>query len=173
MIDHVKINVRAGHGGKGHTSFVKIRGKTQGRPDGGNGGPGGNVYLKSDISLSTLQHFKYQKDFKAQDGQDGGRNNKTGATGEDLILKVPSGTIVRLEDGRLLADLSKKDSQILVALGGKGGKGNSHLKRSNFSRLSSREKYQAIHETDFGEDGEQVSLELELKLGSHYHVLHI
>lgn len=129
VIDYVKIKVKAGNGGNGATSFRREKYIAAGGPDGGDGGKGGNIYLKVDPNTSTLLDFKYKKEFRAEDGKNGDGARKTGKSGQDLYISVPLGTIVRdVDKDIVIADLSKKDDVFLVAKGGKGGKGNMNLR---------------------------------------------
>ncbi len=128
-IDEVKIWVRAGDGGKGCKSVYKNRYMRHPRPDGGCGGKGGDVILEADPSINTLREFHFRQHFKAQSGQHGGSNRKKGADGEDLIIKVPVGTIVRdAQTGKVLRDLDQPGMRLIVAKGGKGGIGNAYTK---------------------------------------------
>src|SRR3989344_4831757 len=99
MIDFAKITVRAGDGGRGAGSFAHIKGKRLGKANGGDGGIGGNVYLEATLDVKGLETFRYNKDFTAANGQNGGPNRRKGAEGEDLVLKVPVGTVVSLFAG--------------------------------------------------------------------------
>lgn len=177
MVDYVKIRVKAGSGGKGHVSFRRSKGKPYGPPDGGDGGDGGNVFIKATTSLSTLIPYRYKKDFKADDGASGGKSLKKGAKGKDLVLEVPLGTILRDESGFTISDLIKDGQAELVALGGKGGRGNSHAKMSNLpagkagvkfqmptSEGSRSPKWAHLKQAEPGQPGEEVNLTLELKL---------
>lgn len=148
FVDEAKIFVKAGNGGNGCTSFERFRGKIYGRPNGGDGGRGGNVIILADNNRQTLIEFQYNKHFKATSGRHGGSNNKKGEAGEDYIIRVPPGTIIR-EAGTemVLRDLEKVPEEVIIAKGGAGGKGNSR----------GREATQ-------GEKGEIRELHLELKL---------
>jgi len=128
FIDSAKIYVKAGNGGNGIVSFHREKYIAAGGPDGGDGGKGGDVLFIVDEGIRTLADFRYKKHYKAENGRDGGSSNMTGRSGEDLIVKVPPGTIVKDEQsGRILADLTKPGQQAVIAKGGKGGKGNQHF----------------------------------------------
>jgi GTP-binding protein len=131
FLDQVKIFVKAGDGGSGSPSFRREKFIEFGGPDGGDGGKGGSVTLKSERNLNTLIDFRYQQHFKAEKGRDGSGKNKTGRSGENLYLKVPIGTQVFEEDNKtLIYDFKKEDEEFVVALGGKGGFGNTRFKSS-------------------------------------------
>ena len=129
FLDQVKIFVKAGDGGSGSPSFRREKFIEFGGPDGGDGGKGGSVTLKSERNLNTLIDFRYQQHFKADRGRNGSGKNKTGRSGENLYLKVPLGTQVFEEDNKtLIYDFKKEDEEFVVALGGKGGFGNTRFK---------------------------------------------
>jgi GTP-binding protein len=154
--DHAKIHVKAGDGGNGVVAFRREKFVSRGGPSGGNGGPGGNVYLVVDPNLNTLHTFKNKVHFKAERGGHGGGANKTGASGEDLLIPVPPGTVVRDADtGELIGDLTHPGQKVLVARGGRGGRGNASFKsdRNRAPRLAEK-----------GEPGEERWLALELKI---------
>ena len=131
FLDQVKIFVKAGDGGSGSPSFRREKFIEFGGPDGGDGGMGGSVTLKSERNLNTLIDFRYQQHFKAERGKDGSGKNKTGRSGENLYLKVPLGTQVFEEDNKtLIYDFKQDDEEFVVALGGKGGFGNTRFKSS-------------------------------------------
>ena len=131
FLDQVKIFVKAGDGGSGSPSFRREKFIEFGGPDGGDGGKGGSVTLKSERNLNTLIDFRYQQHFKAERGKDGSGKNKTGRSGENLYLKVPLGTQVFEEDNKtLIYDFKQDDEKFVVALGGKGGFGNTRFKSS-------------------------------------------
>ena len=155
FVDKAKIRVKAGDGGDGAVSFYREKYVAAGGPDGGNGGNGGDIVFEIDDNFSTLIDFKYKKKYAAQKGEDGGSKHCTGKNGEDLIIKVPRGTVVReFNTGRILADMSKNERQI-IAKGGKGGKGNSVFKSST---------RQIPRFAKPGYPGEEFELSLELKL---------
>jgi len=128
FIDLARIKVKAGNGGNGAISFHREKFVPKGGPDGGNGGRGGNIILKADPHLTTLLDFKYKNFFKAENGKPGSSNNKTGSDGEDLIIPVPCGTVVKnAETGEVIVDLVEPNQQFIVARGGKGGCGNAEF----------------------------------------------
>ena len=127
FVDKARITIKAGDGGNGKVSFHREKFVAAGGPDGGDGGKGGDVLFVADTNLSSLIDFKYRKRYAAGRGQDGGSKKCFGKTGEDLLIRVPKGTVVReAGTGRVLADLSGPDP-VVVARGGKGGWGNSHF----------------------------------------------
>ena len=131
FLDQVKIYVKAGNGGDGSPSFRREKFIEFGGPDGGDGGKGGSVTLISERNLNTLIDFRYQQHFKAERGKDGSGKNKTGKGGETLYLKVPIGTQVFEEDNKtLIFDFKEKNEEFVVAIGGKGGFGNTRFKSS-------------------------------------------
>ena len=131
FLDQAKIYIKAGNGGSGSASFRREKFVEYGGPDGGDGGDGGSIIVQSDRNLNTLIDFRYAQHFKAQHGKPGSKRNKTGANGEDLILKVPLGTQVYEEDNNtLIFDFTKNKEKYLVASGGKGGLGNVRFKSS-------------------------------------------
>ena len=131
FLDQVKIFVKAGNGGSGSPSFRREKFIEFGGPDGGDGGKGGSVILKSERNLNTLIDFRYQQHFKAKRGGDGKGKNQTGRGGENLYLKVPVGTQVFEEDNKtLIFDFKEENEEYVVAVGGKGGFGNTRFKSS-------------------------------------------
>ena len=156
FIDLAKIEVQAGKGGDGIVAFRREKYVPAGGPAGGNGGWGGSVVFVATDRLQTLLDFRYSRLFKAEDGQKGGPNNRTGASGKDLIIEVPCGTtIYNLETGELIGDLVQDGQTYRVAQGGKGGLGNKHF-------LSNRNR--APEHALPGLEGEHKTLRLELKL---------
>lgn len=156
FVDEATITVKAGDGGHGIISFQNQLGQRHGRPDGGNGGKGGNVYLRADRSVNTLLRFDKKNTFRADSGEKGGTQDKTGKSAEDLYIEVPVGTMIfNGETGEKLADLNEDGQELLVARGGSGGRGN-----NAFS--SSRNTAPRIRE--FGENGEEQYLRLELRM---------
>ncbi len=154
--DYVKIYVSAGKGGNGAISFRHEKYVAAGGPDGGDGGKGGDVYFKVDKDANTLIEFRYKKKFKAQNGENGQGARKYGKSGEDLIIKVPIGTVIKdASTNEILADLSKNDEEALILKGGRGGLGNSHFATAT---------RQAPRFAQDGEPGEEKELILELKL---------
>jgi len=155
FVDKAKIRVKAGDGGDGAVSFHREKYVAAGGPDGGNGGKGGDVVFVIDDNFSTLIDFKYKKKYIAERGENGGAKHCTGKNGQDLIIKVPRGTLVRdFNTGRIIADLSRKERQV-IARGGNGGKGNAVFK----SPTRQIPKFAKP-----GYPGEEFELSLELKL---------
>lgn len=156
FVDQATINVSAGDGGSGAEAFRREKYVAQGGPSGGNGGQGGDVLLEAEAQLSTLLDFRYHQHYKAERGQHGEGKNKTGRSGEDLILKVPPGTYVTDADtGESLGELLEPGDRLLVARGGRGGRGN-----AAFASPTNR----APREWEPGQFGEERRLTLELKL---------
>jgi GTP-binding protein len=156
FLDEVTIHVQAGDGGAGSMHFHREKFVPFGGPDGGDGGTGGDVILRADRELNTLFTFKRRRRFQAEPGQAGGQNKMRGRAGEDLVVPVPVGTVVRdAETGEVIADLARDDQMVVVARGGKGGLGNVHFKTST---------NQAPHFAEKGEPGESRTLDLELKV---------
>jgi len=154
--DQATITVQAGRGGNGALSFRREAHVPRGGPDGGNGGRGGDVILLVNLHLNTLLPFHYQRHFEAEDGRHGSGQNKTGRSGRPKYVEVPPGTLVRdAEDGRLLGDLTRAGQQLIVARGGRGGRGNAVFATST---------NQAPLIAENGEPGERRTLYLELKL---------
>ena len=156
FLDQVKIYIKAGNGGDGSPSFRREKYVEFGGPDGGDGGKGGSIILKSEENLNTLIAYRYQQHHKAERGENGSGQNRTGKGGEDLILKVPLGTQVFEEDNKtLLFDFNKKGEEYVAAAGGKGGLGNTRFKSS--TNRAPRKK------TD-GREGESQWIWLQLKV---------
>ena len=131
FLDQAKIYIKAGNGGSGSASFRREKFVEYGGPDGGDGGNGGSIIVQSDRNLNTLIDFRYAQHFKAQHGKPGSKRNRTGANGEDLILKVPLGTQLYEEDNNtLIYDFTTNKEKYLVASGGRGGLGNVRFKSS-------------------------------------------
>ncbi len=131
FLDQAKIYIKAGNGGSGSASFRREKFVEYGGPDGGDGGDGGSIILEADRNLNTLIDYRYAQHFKAFHGENGSKRNKTGASGKDLILKVPLGTQIYEEDNNtLIFDFTKNKERYLVANGGKGGLGNVRFKSS-------------------------------------------
>jgi len=131
FLDQAKIYIKAGNGGTGASSFRREKYIEFGGPDGGDGGNGGSIILESERNLNTLIDFRYRQHFKAENGRPGSKKNKTGASGKDLILKIPVGTQVYEEDNNtLIYDFTKNKDRFVVATGGKGGLGNTKFKSS-------------------------------------------
>ena len=156
FIDQAEVEVIAGKGGDGMVAFRREKYVPAGGPAGGNGGPGGSIYLKAVDQLQTLLDFRYAHQFKAEDGQRGGPKNRTGAAGADLILEVPCGTVVYdAQTNEILGDLVTDGEKLCVAEGGKGGLGNKHF-------LSNRNR--APEHALPGLPGQERRIRLELKL---------
>ena len=156
FIDKAKIFVKAGNGGNGAVSFRREKYVPAGGPDGGDGGRGASVIFEVDNDLRTLMDFKYQRKYVATPGGDGSKKRQAGKNGEDLVLKVPAGTIIRDEaTGKIIADLKEVGERAVVARGGRGGKGNQHF--ANAVR-------QAPNFAKSGTDGEERWVILELKM---------
>ncbi len=129
FVDYVKIHCRSGRGGPGSTHFRREKFEPKGGPDGGDGGRGGHVILRGNAQLWTLLHLKYKKHIKAGHGQSGSKSLKTGADGEDIILEVPLGTVVKdFETGEKLIEILEDGQEYILVPGGKGGLGNNHFK---------------------------------------------
>jgi len=154
FIDKAKIFIAAGRGGDGCISFRREKYVPLGGPDGGNGGKGGDVYLVADPHLTTLLDFTYRSHYKAESGMPGGSADKIGRSAPDLIIRIPIGTVI-YKDGEAILDVKEPGLEVLVAKGGRGGRGNASFKTGRHTAPRIKEK---------GEPGEQVSLELELKL---------
>jgi len=156
FLDQAKIYIKAGDGGAGSASFRREKYIEFGGPDGGDGGNGGSVILESEGNLNTLIDFRYRQHFKAETGKSGSKKNKTGASGKDLILKVPVGTQIYEEDNNtLIYDLTKNKERFVVATGGKGGLGNTRFKSS--TNRTPRKKTS-------GKKGEEFWIWLQLKV---------
>ena len=156
FFDRAKIYVRAGDGGNGSMHFRREKFVPMGGPDGGDGGRGGSVYLEADPGMNTLVDFHYHPHHKARSGGAGAGQKMHGAKGDDLVLKVPAGTVVRnVETDELVADLTEPGQRVMIARGGRGGLGNVHFATST---------NQAPREAQRGEPGEELTFTLELKL---------
>ena len=156
FVDYAEIEVRAGDGGDGHVSFHREKYISKGGPDGGDGGKGGDVLVAADENMSTLLDFRYKKMFRADNGGNGGKANKAGHNGEDLVIKLPAGTLIKNHDTEeLIVDLKNDMKPVVVAAGGKGGKGNARFKSST---------NQTPRKATPGQEGQHRFLELELKL---------
>ncbi len=156
FVDQAKVTLQAGRGGNGCLSFRREKGVPRGGPDGGRGGGGGSIYLVSDESVASLAYFRFHPINKAHKGAHGQGSNRQGKKGEDLILKVPVGTIVRESDNdKILFDFTAPDQRYLAVKGGKGGRGN-----GSFASPT----HQAPRIFEEGKPGEERELILELKL---------
>lgn len=156
FVDEAIIDVRAGKGGDGCLSFRREKYVEFGGPDGGDGGAGGHVYVQADNNLNTLVDYRYERHFKARNGEPGKGRQMTGKSADDIVLKVPVGTtVVDVHTGEVLADLTQSDETVMVARGGRGGLGNVHFKSS---------VTQAPRRTTKGTPGESRHLRFELKV---------
>ncbi|MCC6395565.1 MAG: GTPase ObgE [Bacteroidetes bacterium] len=156
FVDLAAIHVQAGEGGSGVISFRREKYVPKGGPDGGNGGRGGSVILQANRHLTTLLDFQYRRSYKAERGDHGAGARKTGRSGKDIVVEVPEGTLVRnAATKEILADLVKHGDTFLVARGGRGGRGNAEFATSTD---------QAPRRFEPGEPGEELEVELELKL---------
>jgi len=156
FIDEAKIRVKAGDGGNGCVAFRREKFVPRGGPSGGDGGRGGDVLMESSERHNTLVHFRFNPEYKAERGRHGEGANKTGREGQDVVLKVPVGTIlIDDETGEKVHDFSKPDERILIARGGRGGRGNAQFATST---------HQAPREHEDGRPGEERVFRLELKL---------
>ena len=156
FVDYTKIIIKSGDGGNGAVSFRREKYVASGGPDGGDGGKGGDIYFVVDPDSNTLINFRYNKKYKAENGQNGSGSRCYGKSGEDLYVKVPRGTVIKdVETGKLIADLSKEGQTELILPGGRGGKGNCHFATST---------RQAPRFAQDGEKGLEKEIILELKL---------
>lgn len=155
FIDYVKIFIKSGNGGNGSLSFHREKYVQAGGPDGGNGGSGGDIIVECDPDMRTLLDFHFQKHFSAGNGENGMSNLRTGKKGEDIVIHVPRGTVVKdAESGLVIADMFDKDARKVILKGGRGGKGNAHFKSAK------------IRTPNFAQNGEitkQRQIVLELK----------
>lgn len=154
ITDEAIIKIKSGDGGDGAVSFLRQKFRPRGGPDGGDGGDGGDIIFIADNNLNTLTYYDTRKNFQAEDGQDGEGRKKKGKDGEDLILRVPVGTIIE-EDGKILVDMKSVGQRYLSVSGGKGGWGNHHFATSIKQKPEWSKK---------GTKGEEKELKLELKL---------
>ena len=156
FVDYAKILIKSGDGGNGAATFRREKYVAAGGPDGGDGGKGGDIYFEVDPDSNTLIDFRYNKKFKAEDGQNGSGSHRFGKSGSDFVVKVPIGTIVKdAETGKVIVDMSKPGQKELILKGGRGGKGNSHFATST---------RQAPRFAIDGEKGKEKEIILELKL---------
>jgi GTP-binding protein len=156
FIDEATIRVKAGDGGNGCLAFRREKFVPRGGPSGGDGGKGGDVVMESSERHNTLVHFRFNPEYKAQRGRHGEGSNRTGREGEDVMLKVPVGTIVYDADtGEKIYDFSRADERVVIARGGRGGRGNARFATST---------HQAPREHEEGRPGEERTFRLELKL---------
>jgi GTP-binding protein len=155
FVDEASIFAQAGNGGNGSVAFRREKFVPNGGPAGGDGGHGGDVVFLVDSGLNTLTDFRQQRHFRAEHGEPGGTNRRHGSDGSDLVVKVPPGTLVKREDGTVIADLIHPGDSAVIAQGGRGGKGNVHF-------VSSRHRAPKVAER--GEPGEALWVSLELNL---------
>ena len=155
FIDRVVVRVEAGTGGSGASSFRREKFVPMGGPDGGDGGRGGDVIVRADDNLATLLDYTYRDSWQAERGEHGMGSNKTGRSGANVVLPVPPGTVIREVGGPVLGEVLAHGDEVVVARGGRGGKGNAFFATAT---------HQSPREWQPGEEGEQRSLELELKL---------
>lgn len=154
FVDIAKINIKAGNGGNGAVAFHREKYVAAGGPDGGDGGRGGNIVFQADDSLATLSDFRYKRKYKAPSGEDGRGARQNGKKGQDLIIRVPRGTVIREVTRGTIMDMST-DEPFIAAKGGKGGWGNSHFATST---------RQTPRFAKSGAPGEEWDISLELKL---------
>ena len=156
FIDYAKIELQAGNGGNGAVAFHREKYIDKGGPSGGDGGRGGDIVFQTNPNLHTLQDIRYKRMYKAKNGQSGGSNKRTGKSGEDLIIQVPCGTIIKsIESKSVIKDLVKENESHIICQGGIGGKGNFHFKSST---------QQTPRFAQEGVKGQKLSIELELKV---------
>ena len=156
FIDYAKIKLQAGNGGPGIVAFHREKYIDKGGPSGGNGGRGGNIIFATNPNLHTLQDIRYRRLYKAQNGKSGGANKRTGKSGEDLVIQVPCGTIIKdLNTNNVVFDLIKENENYIICQGGIGGKGNYNFKSS---------VQQTPRFSQEGIPGEELHVELELKV---------
>ena len=155
LVDEVEIKIKAGDGGTGKVNFHREKYVPRGGPDGGDGGNGGDFYITSVSDLSALARFRFQKEFKADSGKPGGPNRKTGAGGEDMEIRIPMGTTIKDINTNETWEILNSSEKMLLAKGGRGGKGNWHFKSST---------HQTPLEFEEGKPGQERNLFLELKL---------
>ena len=156
FVDYVKLSVSSGKGGRGSTHLRREKYIPKGGPDGGDGGDGGNIIIKGNANLWTLQSFRFKKHFKAGNGGDGGGSRKSGISGEDIIIDVPLGTIIRdTNTDNVFFEINEDESETILLMGGKGGRGNFHFK----SPTNQTPRY-----SQTGLPGQELQITLELKV---------
>ena len=156
FVDYVKMHLTSGKGGQGSAHLRREKYIPKGGPDGGDGGRGGHVILRANSNLWTLYHLKFKRHYKAGHGGAGSKQTSTGADGEDVIIEVPLGTVVRdSENQNILLEITEKGQEFIIAAGGKGGLGNDHFKSST---------NQTPRYAQPGLDGVEVNITLELKV---------
>lgn len=156
MIDYARVSLKAGDGGNGAVAWRREKYEPNGGPAGGDGGNGGSIIIKATRNLSTLDEFRYKTKYKAQNGEAGGKKKKFGKKGDDLIIKVPVGTLVREANSEvIIKDLNKDGEEYIIARGGRGGRGNVHFKNSI---------RQAPRFAELGRTGQEIEVIFELKI---------
>jgi len=156
FVDYVKMHLTSGKGGQGSAHLRREKYIPKGGPDGGDGGRGGHVILRANPNLWTLYHLKFKRHYKAGHGGAGSKQTSTGADGEDIIIEVPLGTVVRdSENQNIILEITEKEQEFIIAAGGKGGLGNDHFKSST---------NQTPRYAQPGLDGVEVNITLELKV---------
>ncbi|ARV12600.1 GTPase ObgE [Gilvibacter sp. SZ-19] len=156
FVDYVKIHVTSGKGGRGSAHLHREKYIAKGGPDGGDGGRGGHVIIRANPNFWTLYHLKFKRHFRAEHGENGGKQRSTGANGQDVIIEVPRGTVIRrTEDQEILHELTEANQEIIIAEGGKGGLGNWHFKSAT---------RQTPRYAQPGLEGEEKNITLELKV---------
>ncbi len=155
FIDKVQISIKGGDGGNGHISFYRAKYITNGGPDGGDGGKGGDLIFEATTGMTTLLDFRYKKKFAADNGENGSKQNCSGKKGQNITIKVPVGTVIReANSGKVMADLNKDGEQKVLIKGGRGGRGNQHFATSVM---------QAPEYAERGKEAKQYDVILELK----------
>lgn len=156
FVDRAEIHIRSGKGGDGHVSFRREMYVAAGGPDGGDGGKGGDLIFEVDEGLNTLNDFRYIRKYSAQDGENGGKKNCHGKDGEDCVIKVPPGTVIREKStGKVVVDMSHGNNRVVVLKGGRGGKGNRHYATPTM---------QVPKYAQPGQNGQEMDVILELKV---------
>ncbi|MCD7904649.1 MAG: GTPase ObgE [Clostridiales bacterium] len=156
FVDRVKIHIKGGRGGNGCVSFYRAKYITHGGPDGGDGGKGGDIVFVVDSGASTLMDFRYKRIFKAENGSDGEKKNRSGADGADIVIKVPAGTVIReAVSNKVMADLTQPGESRVIIKGGRGGRGNQHFATPT---------RQAPRYCEAGKEAKEYDVILELKL---------
>ncbi len=156
FVDYIKIHTQSGKGGKGSSHLRREKYIPKGGPDGGDGGRGGHVIVKGDKNMWTLFHLKFKRHLRATHGGDGGKQESTGADGQDVYIEVPLGTVIRdTHTNKVLKEITSHEEEFIVAEGGKGGRGNSHFKTST---------NQTPRYAQPGIEGEEKDITLELKI---------
>ncbi|MBQ8971067.1 MAG: GTPase ObgE [Lachnospiraceae bacterium] len=156
FVDRARIYVKSGDGGNGHISFRREKYVPDGGPDGGDGGKGGDIIFEIDEGMNTLANFRHVRKYKAENGKEGGKKRCSGKSGEDLVIKVPRGTVLKeSESGKIILDLSGDNTRVVLLKGGKGGLGKMHFATA---------KMQAPKYAKPGQEGLELYLDMELKV---------